>query len=256
MTAHTLFHPAVASWFEQPLRRADRGAGGGLAGDPVGPQCADRGADRFRQDARRLPRGHRQPGAAGARGRRSRTRRRSSMSRRSRRSPTTSTATSRSRSPASGRQLRAQGLPRCRDPSLRCGPATRRRRARPDGARPPHIVVTTPESLYILLGSRVRPRHAGDHAHRHRRRDPCRGASKRGSHLALSLERLAALAAAPPLLRIGLSATQKPIEEVAHFLVGAGRRPRSPPGCTIIDIGHRARSRPRASRCPARRSKR
>src|SRR5204862_5539956 len=57
--------------------------------------------------------------------------------------------------------------------------------------------------------------------------------NKRGAHLALSLERLAALAG-PDLVRIGLSATQKPIEEIARFLVGTGSRD----GCEIVDTGH------------------
>ncbi len=60
--------------------------------------------------------------------------------------------------------------------------------------------------------------------------------SKRGSHLALSLERLQALSPRP-LLRIGLSATQKPIEKVARFLVGASGNPRDP-ACRIVDIGY------------------
>lgn len=84
--------------------------------------------------------------------------------------------------------------------------------------RPPHILVTTPESLYILLGSESgRQMLAGvrsvivDEIH-------ALAGSKRGSHLALSLERLQALCPRP-LLRIGLSATQKPIEKVARFLV-------------------------------------
>ena len=64
------------------LRRADGGAGGGVAGDPGRPACADRGADRLGQDARRLSGGDRRAGAAGAGGRPSATRRRSSTSRR------------------------------------------------------------------------------------------------------------------------------------------------------------------------------
>jgi ATP-dependent helicase Lhr and Lhr-like helicase len=99
--------------------------------------------------------------------------------------------------------------------------------------RPPHIVVTTPESLYILLGSQsgramltTTRAIIVDEIH-------AVAASKRGSHLALSLERLATLAK-EPLQRIGLSATQKPIELVAQFLVGVGRG-----DCTIIDTGHR-----------------
>jgi ATP-dependent helicase Lhr and Lhr-like helicase len=85
--------------------------------------------------------------------------------------------------------------------------------------RPPHILVTTPESLYILLTadkSRAILRDVEtvivDEIH-------AVADDKRGAHLTLSLERLDALAHKPPV-RIGLSATQKPIEEVAHFLTG------------------------------------
>ena len=99
--------------------------------------------------------------------------------------------------------------------------------------RPPHILVTTPESLYILLTaekSRAILRDVEtvivDEIH-------AVADDKRGAHLALSLERLEALAARPPV-RIGLSATQKPIELVAQFLVGNGR-----PDPVIVQIGHR-----------------
>src|SRR5579863_10096226 len=85
--------------------------------------------------------------------------------------------------------------------------------------RPPHILVTTPESLYILLTaekSRAILRDVEtvivDEIH-------AVADDKRGAHLTLSLERLEALTNVPPV-RIGLSATQKPIEEVAHFLTG------------------------------------
>jgi ATP-dependent Lhr-like helicase len=86
---------------------------------------------------------------------------------------------------------------------------------------PPHILVTTPESLYLLLTSAsgremlttVRTVIV-DEIH-------AVAQSKRGAHLALTLERLAANAA-QPIQRIGLSATQKPIEVVAQFLVGQG----------------------------------
>ncbi len=91
--------------------------------------------------------------------------------------------------------------------------------------RPPHILVTTPESLYILLtanSSRAILSHVKtvivDEIH-------AVADDKRGAHLTLSLERLDLLAGQPT--RIGLSATQKPIEEVAHFLTGAGRVERS-----------------------------
>jgi ATP-dependent helicase Lhr and Lhr-like helicase len=97
--------------------------------------------------------------------------------------------------------------------------------------RPPHILVTTPESLYLLLtGKRSREilRHAEtiivDEIHAVAR-------DKRGSHLALSLERLEKLCAERPV-RIGLSATQKPLDELARFLVGAANVP------AIVDVGH------------------
>ena len=105
--------------------------------------------------------------------------------------------------------------------------------------KPPHILVTTPESLYLLLTSESGRRMLStvrtlivDEIH-------AVVDDRRGAHLALSIERLAALTHRP-LQRIGLSATQKPIEEVARFLVGtravdnAGN-----PDCEIINIGHR-----------------
>src|SRR5579863_6136777 len=108
---------------------------------------------------------------------------------------------------------------------------------------PPHIVVTTPESLYILLGSESgRAMLAStrsvivDEIH-------ALAPSKRGAHLALSLERLEALCGRR-LTRIGLSATQKPIDEVAKFLIGSGGE-----SCDIIDVGY-ARERDLALELP------
>jgi ATP-dependent Lhr-like helicase len=99
--------------------------------------------------------------------------------------------------------------------------------------QPPHILVTTPESLYILLTaekSRAILRDVEtvivDEIH-------AVADDKRGAHLTLSLERLDALTNRPPV-RIGLSATQKPIEEVARFLTGAGR-----PHPVVVNIGHK-----------------
>jgi ATP-dependent Lhr-like helicase len=102
--------------------------------------------------------------------------------------------------------------------------------------RPPHVLVTTPESLYLLLTSdsgrsmlsAVRTVIV-DEIHALVR-------DKRGSHLALSLERLEELvagadAASAPIQRIGLSATQKPLEEVGRFLCGVGRE------CRLVDTG-------------------
>src|SRR5881394_3423810 len=105
--------------------------------------------------------------------------------------------------------------------------------------RPPHILVTTPESLYLLLTSE-----SGRRMLRTARTlilDEIHAVvdDRRGAHLALSVERLAALVQAP-LQRIGLSATQKPIEEVARFLVGTRAVDKAgDPDCEIIDIGHR-----------------
>ncbi|HLR07456.1 MAG TPA: DEAD/DEAH box helicase, partial [Pyrinomonadaceae bacterium] len=104
--------------------------------------------------------------------------------------------------------------------------------------KPPHIIVTTPESLYILLTSeggrrmlRTTRTLIVDEIH-------AMVDDKRGSHLSLSIERLQALVK-EPLVRIGLSATQKPIEEVARFLVGtANLEDGGTPRCTIIDTGH------------------
>ena len=139
-------------------------------------------------------------------------------------------------------ELAARGLP---DVEIRtwvrtgdtpAGERTRMRR------RPPHILVTTPESLYILLGSDSGCKMLAttrsvivDEIH-------AVAPNKRGAHLALSLERLSALSGGK-LQRIGLSATQKPIEEIARFLVGAGAeggaKGATNPECTIIDTGHR-----------------
>ena len=103
--------------------------------------------------------------------------------------------------------------------------------------KPPHILVTTPESLYVLLGSVSGNKMLStvrtvivDEIH-------ALAASKRGSHLALSLERLQSLCGRR-LTRIGLSATQKPIAEVARFLVGAGAVANGVADCAIVDIGY------------------
>src|SRR5207244_210659 len=103
--------------------------------------------------------------------------------------------------------------------------------------RPPHILVTTPESVYLILASeRARERLGGvrtvivDEIHAVAR-------DKRGSHLALSLERLEHLTGRR-FQRIGLSATQKPIEDIAAFLSGS-RHPTT--DTCIVDSGHARR---------------
>src|SRR6266446_2282332 len=104
--------------------------------------------------------------------------------------------------------------------------------------RPPHILVTTPESLYILLTaekSRAILRDVEtvivDEIH-------AVADDKRGVHLAISLERLEALSHTPPV-RIGLSATQKPIEEVARFLAGNSDSEKTRPAPVIVNVGHK-----------------
>jgi len=143
-------------------------------------------------------------------------------------------------------ELKTRGLPDVAiRTQVRTGDTPQSERAKMLRA-PPHILVTTPESLYILVGSQSGRRMlAGaksvivDEIH-------AVAPNKRGSHLALTLERLEALCGGH-LQRIGLSATQKPIELVANFLVGTANslpRKRGRVGvgvtdCTVIDTGHR-----------------
>ncbi len=139
------------------------------------------------------------------------------------------------------RELAAMGLP---DVEIRTQVRTGDTPASARAAmvkRPPHILVTTPESLFILLTSEGGRRMLKnvrtaivDEIH-------AVADDKRGSHLSLSLERLEALVGwkRPRLNRVGLSATQSPIEEVARFLVGtANVEPDGTPRCVIVDAGH------------------
>jgi ATP-dependent Lhr-like helicase len=103
--------------------------------------------------------------------------------------------------------------------------------------KPPHILVTTPESLYLLLTSESGRKLLSpvrtlivDEIH-------ALVGNRRGSHLSLSVERLAALVG-HPLQRVGLSATQKPIELVAKFLTGTPEADREA-RCKIVDCGYR-----------------
>ncbi len=145
--------------------------------------------------------------------------------------------------------LQAQGLPDVEIRTwVRTGDTPQSERAH-TRRHPPHIVVTTPELLYILLGSESGRAMLAtvrtvivDEIH-------ALAPNKRGSHLALSLERLSALCG-DRLLRVGLSATQKPIEAVARFLVGAGADGKPAAECRIIDTGHR-RARDLALEVPA-----
>ena len=100
---------------------------------------------------------------------------------------------------------------------------------------PPDLLITTPESLYLMLTSAARETLVGvetviiDEIH-------ALAATKRGSHLALTLERLEERCERPPQ-RIGLSATQRPLDEIAHFL--GGRRDGIPRPVTVVDAGVR-----------------
>ncbi|MEO7428420.1 MAG: DEAD/DEAH box helicase, partial [Acidimicrobiales bacterium] len=153
------------------------------------------------------------------------------------------------RSPLQGIRLAAErlGLPYT-EPTvgMRTGdtPADDRRRL---VRNPPDILITTPESLYLMLTSAARDTLRGveavivDEIH-------ALAATKRGSHLALTLERLdhwVRAGGGEPPQRIGLSATQRPLEEIAHFLGGTEPGPGGPGGArrprpvTIVDAGVR-----------------
>jgi len=125
--------------------------------------------------------------------------------------------------------LRGLGLGEAVRVAIRTGDTPARERAAML-RHPPDILITTPESLYLMLTSQAREILTGveavilDEIH-------AVAATKRGSHLALSVERLEAQLGGANLQRIGLSATQRPLEEVARFMVGPGRR------ATIVDVG-------------------
>jgi ATP-dependent Lhr-like helicase len=114
---------------------------------------------------------------------------------------------------------------------LRTGDTSQKER-RAMAKTPPDILITTPESLYLMLSSGVREILTGaeavivDEIH-------AVAQTKRGAHLALTLERLDHLVDGPPVQRIGLSATQRPLERIAKFLVGPKRE------CRIVDAGHK-----------------
>ena len=205
------------------VRRAHPGSGAGLGGHRQGREHAGHRADRVGQDAGRVPVGDR-PAGRGARPR----------------GPEAALpgALRLAAEGAGGRHRAEPALPADRDRARRArpGPARarhrgggahrrhRRRRAAQAGRHPPDILITTPESLFLLLTSQAREALRGvetvivDEVH-------ALAGTKRGAHLALSLERLDALtrraAPAAPAQRIGLSATVRPAAEVASFLGGA-----------------------------------
>jgi len=119
---------------------------------------------------------------------------------------------------------------------VRTGDTSTQKRAQM-ARRPPHIFITTPESLFIILSTR-KFREAFrtvkyvivDEIH-------AMSDNKRGVHLSLSLERLQHLAN-DEFVRIGCSATQRPLDEIARFLVGM-RDSKRPRNCEVVDIGAR-----------------
>ena len=140
-------------------------------------------------------------------------------------------------SPLRGIELAAERLGETVHPvkvAIRSGdtPADERRKL---VRHPPDVLITTPESLYLMLTSQARETLVGvehviiDEIH-------AMAGTKRGAHLALSLERLAEITA-KPAQRIGLSATQRPLEEVARFLGGFENG--QPRPVTIVDAGIR-----------------
>lgn len=115
--------------------------------------------------------------------------------------------------------------------AIRTGDTSQKERAQMKRT-PPDILITTPESLYLILTSQARSMLENveaiilDEIH-------AVAATKRGSHMALTLERLTALNTQREVQRIGLSATQNPLEEVGRYMVGPKRK------CTIVDAGVR-----------------
>ena len=225
----------------EQLCRADRGAGGGVAGDPGRARCADRGADRLGQDAGRVSRGDRRAGAAGARRGTSRDETQIVYV-----SPLKALSNDIQRNleaPLAGIRaaLAAQGLP---DVDIRAWvrtgdtpPASAQRMRR----RPPHIVVTTPESLYILLGSesgramlKTTRTVIVDEIH-------ALAPNKRGAHLALSLERLAALVRRAGCCASDCRRRKSRSRRSRAFWSAPTRR-----DAAIIDTGHVRRARARA----------
>ena len=161
------------------------------------------------------------------------------------------------RAPLAGisRMAREEDLPHhVPEVAIRTGDTPASERARFQ-RRPADILITTPESLYLLLTSNARDvlRHVHtvivDEIH-------AMVATKRGAHLALSLERLEAIATSP-IQRIGLSATQRPLDEVARFLGGADGTRRAGAASRPTQRGEPARhsrDRVRSERRTARRA--
>ena len=223
-----LFHPAVREWFAGAFDGADEAAAARLAGDRPRRVDADPRADRQRQDARRVSLVPQPPDVRAAR------RRASERCRVLYVSPLKALAVDverNLRAPLAGiaNVARARGTSACtcREIAIRTGdtPAHRARAVRPRSRRHPDHdagVAVPAADVERARAARSVDTVIIDEIH-------ALVPGKRGAHLALSLERLEALRdsrsrTAGPLQRIGLSATQRPLDEVARFLGGAGAR--------------------------------
>ena len=241
---------------------SDGAAGGRLARDRARRRHADRRADRLGQDARGVPRrasiacSARPPQRGGRLG--PTTAPRSSTSRRSRRSPPTSSRTSQAPLAEIARRGARARPRRARDPRRGAHAATRPRARAPRCCkRPPHLLVTTPESLYLLLTaerSRERLRRVRtvivDEIHALAR-------DKRGAHLALTLERLDALCDARGRSASACRPRSARSRPIARLLVGVGEGRVDAAGAPACDDRRRrppprARPRDRAARRRAR----
>ena len=253
VTPLSLFHPAVAAWFERSFAAPTAAQAEAWPAIQAGRHvliAAPTGSGKTLAAFLAAIDGLVRQGLAGELARRDAGRLRLAAEGAVERHPA---ATSKRRSPASARRLRAQGLPDVEIRTwVRTGDTPPGERQRCAAGR--RISSSPrPESLYILLGSRIRPRRCW------RRRAPSSSTKstrwRRTSAARISPCRSSASAAlcGGPLLRIGLSATQKPIETVARFLVGAGRG-----RARLHDHRHRPSPRRATSRssCRPRRSKR
>ena len=213
-----LGHPLAAheDLVRARVRRADARAAARLAGDRERRTRAHPGADGLREDARGVPARHRPP-ERDARGRPAPSLRLAAQGAELRHRAEPAKPARRARLEALGR--RAHGRHACRRSGAECS------------GRLPDILITTPESLFLLLTSQARETLRGietvilDEVH-------AVAGTKRGAHLALSLERLERLVDAP-FQRLGLSATQRPMEEIGRFVAGSGRE------IQLVDVGVR-----------------
>ena len=215
------FHPAVAAWFSRNFPEPTAASAGRLAGNPGRPPHTDRRSDRLGQDPGGFSCGDRRLVREAISGSLadavqvvyvSPLKALSNDIRRNLEAPLSGIAEELQRQGIEAPEVRAQ---------VRTGD-TPAERTRGDAQVPAAHSGHDSGVLVPVADQRFWARDAFEHPLRDRRRNPRRGSTKRGSHLALSLERLGSLAGRR-LQRIGLSATQKPIEEIARLPHRASR---------------------------------